>query len=87
MIEKIVEIWIWKTREEVYRRDETVIPNTSSYNLRPRRGAKVESRDQPMRRGHNKEEQFDPEEAGRNNSTDPTCKNKFNRVKIKLYMI
>ncbi|GFX59041.1 hypothetical protein TNCV_3814751 [Trichonephila clavipes] len=34
------------------------------------------SSDQPMRRGHNKEDQFDPEEAGRNNSTDPTLRSK-----------
>ncbi|GFY57175.1 hypothetical protein TNIN_4001 [Trichonephila inaurata madagascariensis] len=30
--------------ERKNRRDETVMPNTSGYNLRPRRGPKVESR-------------------------------------------
>ncbi|GFY47228.1 hypothetical protein TNIN_1191 [Trichonephila inaurata madagascariensis] len=34
------------------------------------------SPDQPMRRGHNKEDRFDPEEAGRNNSTDPIPRSK-----------
>ncbi|GFY53838.1 hypothetical protein TNIN_362111 [Trichonephila inaurata madagascariensis] len=29
-----------------------------------------------MRRGHNKEDQFDPEEAERNNSTAPTPRSK-----------
>ncbi|GFY09131.1 hypothetical protein TNCV_4663221 [Trichonephila clavipes] len=31
----------------------------------------MESSDQPMRREHNKEDRFEPEEPGRNNSTDP----------------
>ncbi|GFW39578.1 retrovirus-related Pol polyprotein from transposon opus [Trichonephila clavipes] len=31
-----------------------------------------ESPDHPVRRGRNKEDQFDPDEIGRNNSTDPT---------------
>ncbi|GFW18868.1 hypothetical protein TNCV_5133211 [Trichonephila clavipes] len=53
----------WRKR---YRRDETVIP---------RRGAKKENPDHPMRRGHNKEDQFDPEEA-ENNSTAPTSRSK-----------
>ncbi|GFV09765.1 hypothetical protein TNCV_2598201 [Trichonephila clavipes] len=34
------------------------------------------SPDQPMRRGHNKKDQFDPEEAERNNSTAPTPRGK-----------
>ncbi|GFY08085.1 hypothetical protein TNCV_1355011 [Trichonephila clavipes] len=51
-----------------------VMPSTSGYNLRPRRGAKVET-DQPMRRGHNKEDQFEPEEA-ENITTAPTSKSK-----------
>ncbi|GFT92195.1 transposase [Trichonephila clavipes] len=33
-------------------------------------------RGSPMRREHNKKDQFDPEEAGRNNSTDPTLRSK-----------
>ncbi|GFS63298.1 hypothetical protein TNCV_2308471 [Trichonephila clavipes] len=32
--------------------------------------------DHPVRRRHNKEDQFDPEEAGRNNGTDPTPRSK-----------
>ncbi|GFS99948.1 hypothetical protein TNCV_4196331 [Trichonephila clavipes] len=52
------------------RRDETVMTNTSGYNLRPRRGSKKSS-GHPVRRGHNKEDQFDPEET-ENNSTAPT---------------
>ncbi|GFY65690.1 hypothetical protein TNIN_85361 [Trichonephila inaurata madagascariensis] len=51
------------------------MPSTSSHNLRPRRCARC-SPDQPMRRGHNKEDQFDPEEAGRNNTTDPAPRSK-----------
>ncbi|GFW90491.1 retrovirus-related Pol polyprotein from transposon 17.6 [Trichonephila clavipes] len=62
--------------ESQYWRDETVRPRTSGYNFRPRRGAKVEIPDQPMRSGHNKEDQFDPEEAGRNHSKDPTSRSK-----------
>ncbi|GFY12401.1 hypothetical protein TNCV_1798231 [Trichonephila clavipes] len=34
------------------------------------------SLDQPMRRGHNKEDQFEPEEAERNNRTTPTSRSK-----------
>ncbi|GFT08592.1 hypothetical protein TNCV_661681 [Trichonephila clavipes] len=34
------------------------------------------SSDQPMRRGHIKEDRFEPEEAGRNNSTNPTPRSK-----------
>ncbi|GFV64638.1 hypothetical protein TNCV_850871 [Trichonephila clavipes] len=34
------------------------------------------SHDHPVRREHNKEDQFDPEEAGRNNSKDPTLRSK-----------
>ncbi|GFV57523.1 hypothetical protein TNCV_3270541 [Trichonephila clavipes] len=58
-----------------YRGDEIVMSSTSGYNLRPRRGAKVESPDQPMRRGHNKEGQFESEEA-ENISTAPESKSK-----------
>ncbi|GFX96762.1 hypothetical protein TNCV_1647971 [Trichonephila clavipes] len=57
------------------RRDETVMPNTGGYNLKPRRGAKVESRPSSAK-GHNKEGKFDPEEAWRNNRTDPTPRSK-----------
>ncbi|GFX16478.1 hypothetical protein TNCV_22491 [Trichonephila clavipes] len=34
------------------------------------------SSDQPMRRGYNKEDRFDTEEAGENNSTDPIPRSK-----------
>ncbi|GFU43176.1 hypothetical protein TNCV_3775481 [Trichonephila clavipes] len=34
------------------------------------------SSDQPMRRGHNKEDPFEPEEGGRINSTDPIPRSK-----------
>ncbi|GFV75325.1 retrovirus-related Pol polyprotein from transposon 412 [Trichonephila clavipes] len=44
------------------RREETVTPTTSGYNLRPRIGKREESRSTIERR-HNKEVQFDPEKA------------------------
>ncbi|GFU10091.1 uncharacterized protein TNCV_3448931 [Trichonephila clavipes] len=44
------------------RGDETMIPSTNGCNLRPRRG-------------HNKEDQFDPEET-KNNNTAPTLRSK-----------
>ncbi|GFX39963.1 retrovirus-related Pol polyprotein from transposon gypsy [Trichonephila clavipes] len=46
-----------------YRGDEIVMPSTSGYYLRPRR-AKVEG--QPLRSGHNKEDQFEPGKAKKN---------------------
>ncbi|GFW02887.1 uncharacterized protein TNCV_3732861 [Trichonephila clavipes] len=50
------------------RSEKTVLPSTGGYNLRPRRGAKVESR-QPMRR------QFESDKA-ENICIAPTLKNK-----------
>ncbi|GFW51209.1 hypothetical protein TNCV_3594911 [Trichonephila clavipes] len=46
------------------------MPNTSYYNLRPRKRAKEESRPSSEKRTK-KEDQFDPEETV-NNSTAPT---------------
>ncbi|GFX66946.1 transposable element Tcb2 transposase [Trichonephila clavipes] len=64
----------------LYRVFEKKIPNKGNndakyqwLHLRPRGGAKVEN-DQAMRRGHNKENQFNPEEAERNSSTAPYAK-------------
>ncbi|GFX01830.1 uncharacterized protein TNCV_1022331 [Trichonephila clavipes] len=68
-----------RKKEKRCRRDEKVMPSTSGYNLRPRRGAKVESPDHPVRRGHNKEDQFDPEET-ENNSTAPKPRTKEGQV-------
>ncbi|GFT08206.1 hypothetical protein TNCV_3481531 [Trichonephila clavipes] len=45
------------------------MPSTSGYNLRLRRGAKVESRPSSKKR-HNKEDQCDPEEAENNNTAE-----------------
>ncbi|GFV84904.1 hypothetical protein TNCV_4298861 [Trichonephila clavipes] len=52
------------------RTEETVMPNTSGYNLRPRTRPEIGGPDRPMRRGHNKEDQFESEEA-QNTSVQP----------------
>ncbi|GFY23593.1 hypothetical protein TNCV_1038921 [Trichonephila clavipes] len=55
--------------KKIQDRDEAVMSNTSRYKLRPR-SAKVENPNHPVRRLHNKEDQFNPEETD-NNSTAP----------------
>ncbi|GFU84554.1 uncharacterized protein TNCV_3238631 [Trichonephila clavipes] len=56
------------------RTEERVMSSTSGYNLRRSRGPKVDFRP-PMRRGPNKGDQFEPEEA-ENISTAPRSKSK-----------
>ncbi|GFV76717.1 hypothetical protein TNCV_4729371 [Trichonephila clavipes] len=58
-----------KIKKKIQERDETVMPNTSGYNLRLRRGTKVESRPssekriqqgRPIRSRGNREQQYSP---------------------------
>ncbi|GFY30508.1 hypothetical protein TNCV_3522711 [Trichonephila clavipes] len=60
-----------------YKRDETVMRSTSGCDQEE---VQRLSSDQSMRRGHNKEDRFDPVEAGRNNSTDPIPRSKEGQV-------
>ncbi|GFY08166.1 uncharacterized protein TNCV_1355791 [Trichonephila clavipes] len=57
------------------RRDETVLPSTSVYNSRPRRGAKLESLP-PSEKRTQQGGPVQKKEAGRNHSTDPMPRSK-----------
>ncbi|GFY40502.1 hypothetical protein TNIN_337561 [Trichonephila inaurata madagascariensis] len=49
-----------------------MMPSTSGYKTYDQEEMQKRSPNHSVRRGHYKEDQFDPEEAGRNNSTEPT---------------